>query len=166
MNYKSILFYLGSYSLIVSLFSVLNIFYSVYFDFIIGTNSYVITFLVSLIIGLLFLYIGKGEKKNISLTDQLIFILLAFFLIPFLISIPYFSSIYGISLIDSYFESVSGFTSTGFSTINSLKDIDEPLILWRSSSQWIGGLLFLMATIGTIGSKQIKINVHPCVLQH
>ena len=64
MNYKSILFYLGSYSLIVSLFSVLNIFYSVYFDFIIGTNSYVITFLVSLIIGLLFLYIGKGEKKK------------------------------------------------------------------------------------------------------
>ena len=40
---------------------------------------------------------------------------------------------------------------------DSLQRIDEPLILWRSSSQWIGGLLFLLATIGTIGSKNIKI---------
>jgi trk system potassium uptake protein TrkH len=41
--------------------------------------------------------------------------------------------------------------------MENVSDIDEPLILWRSSSQWLGGLLFLLATIGTIGSKQIKI---------
>tara|TARA_Y100000590_G_scaffold461099_1_gene621910 strand:- start:1062 stop:2165 length:1104 start_codon:yes stop_codon:yes gene_type:complete len=52
---------------------------------------------------------------------------------------------------------VSGFTTTGFSIIQNVKDYDEPLLLWRSSSQWIGGLIFLIATIGTIGSKQIKI---------
>ena len=85
MNYKGILFFLGIYSLLVSVFSILNIFYSIYFDFAIGLNSYLITFLISLIIGLLFFYIGRDHDKNISLTDQIIFILLTFILIPLLI---------------------------------------------------------------------------------
>ncbi len=157
MNYKGILFFLGIYTLLVSLFSLLNIFYSIYFDFLIGLNSYLITFLISLIFGSLFFFVGRNYNKDITLTDQIIFILLGFFLIPCLISIPYLLSIYDFGFIDSYFESVSGFTTTGFSIIHNIKDIDEPLILWRSSSQWMGGLLFLLITIGTIGSKQIRI---------
>jgi len=157
MNYKAILFYLGVYSLLVSIFSILNIFYSIYFDFILGLNSYLLTCVISTSIGLLFSYTGYSYRKNITLTDQIFVIILTFALIPCLISIPYFSSIYGISFLDSYFESISGFTTTGFSIIENIKNIDEPLILWRSSSQWLGGLFFLLATIGTIGSKQIKI---------
>ena len=157
MNYKSILFFLGIYSLLVSLLSILNILYSIYFDFIIDLNSYLITFLISLTIGSLFCYMGRNFSNTISLTEQIIFIVLSFILIPLIISIPYFFSIYNISLLNSYFESVSGFTTTGFSIIGNVENIDEPLLLWRSSSQWLGGLFFLLATIGTIGSKQIKI---------
>ena len=157
MNYKSILFFLGIFSLLVSLFSVLNILYSIYFNFIIDLNSYLITLFISLTLGCLFFYVGRHHSKNFTLTDQIIFILLIYFFIPLLISIPYFFSIYNINLLNSYFESVSGFTTTGFSIIQNVKDYDEPLLLWRSSSQWIGGLIFLIATIGTIGSKQIKI---------
>ena len=156
MNYKSILFFIGIYSLLVSLFSILNILYSIYFDFI-DLNSYLITFFISLIAGFSFYYVGRNHSKDITLTDQIIFVVLSFVLIPFLISIPYVLSIYDIGLLNSYFESVSGFTTTGFSIIENVENIDEPLMLWRSSSQWLGGLLFLLATIGTIGSKQIKI---------
>ena len=157
MNYKSILFFLGIYSFLVSILSLLNIFYSIYFDVNIGINSYLISFLISVTIGLLFFFIGKKHRKNFNLTEQVVFILLGFILIPFLITIPYVSSIYGINLLNSYFESVSGFTTTGFSILLNINNIDEPLLLWRSSSQWIGGLFFLVVTIGTIGSKQIKI---------
>ena len=156
MNYKSILFFIGIYSLLVSLFSILNILYSIYFDFI-DLNSYLITFFISLIAGFSFYYVGRNHSKDITLTDQIIFVVLSFILIPFLISIPYVLSIYDIGLLNSYFESVSGFTTTGFSIIENVENIDEPLMLWRSSSQWLGGLLFLLTTIGTIGSKQIKI---------
>ena len=142
MNYKAILFFLGIFSLVVSLFSVLNIFYSIYFEFTTGLNSYLITFLISLIGGLLFYYIGRNHNKDINLLEQIIFILLSFVLMPCLISIPYLFSNYDIGLLNSYFESVSGFTTTGFSIINNINNIDEPLILWRSSSQWIGGLFF------------------------
>jgi len=157
MNYKGILFFLGVYSLLVSFFSILNIFYSIYFDFIIGLNAYLITFFISLTIGLIFYFIGYNHRKDIALTDQFIFIFLSFILIPVLISIPFYFSIYNFDILNSYFESVSGFTTTGFSIIQNIENIDEPLVLWRSSSQWIGGLLFLLATIGTIGSKQIKL---------
>ena len=157
MNYKGILFFIGIYSLLVSFFSIINIFYSIYFDFIIGLNSYLITFLISLISGSIFYFIGRNYYKNISLLDQIIFILLSFIFIPVLISIPYYFSIYDLSLLNSYFESVSGFTTTGFSIIRNIENIDEPLKLWRSSSQWIGGFIFILSTIGTIGSRQIKI---------
>ena len=157
MNYKGILFYLGVYILLVSVFSIINIFYSIYFDFFIGLNSYIITLSLSIILGSIFYLVGRNYRKDIVLTDQIVFILLSFILIPLLISIPYFLSIYDISLLNAYFESVSGFTTTGFSIIYNINNIDEPLLLWRSSSQWMGGFLFLLITIGTIGSKQIKI---------
>jgi len=157
MNYKGILFFLGIFSLVISIFSILNILYSIYFDFIIDLNSYLITFFISATIGSFFYYIGYNFGKNISLTDQIIFILLGFFLLPCLISIPYIFSIYNIGFLNSYFESVSGFTTTGFSILQRVDNIDEPLLLWRSTSQWIGGLFFLITTIGTIGSRQIKI---------
>jgi len=124
MNYKSILFFLGIYSLLVSLFSILNILYSIYFDFIIDLNSYLITFFISLIVGSFFYYVGRNHNKDITLTDQIIFIVLSFILIPFLISIPYVLSIYDIGLLNSYFESVSGFTATGFSIIENVENVD------------------------------------------
>ena len=126
MNYKSILFFLGIYSLLVSLFSILNILYSIYFDFIIDLNSYLITFFVSLIVGSSFYYVGHDHSKDITLIDQIIFVVLSFILIPFLISIPYVFSVYDIGLLNSYFESVSGFTTTGFSIIENVENIDAP----------------------------------------
>ena len=79
MNYKSILFFLGIFALLISLFSVLNILYSIYFDFIIDLNSYLITFLISLAIGYSFWYVGRHHSKNFTLIDQIIFIVLIFF---------------------------------------------------------------------------------------
>ena len=157
MNHKGIFFFLGIYTLLVSFFSIANIFYSIYFDFLIGLNSYLITLSFSIFLGILFYFLGRNHNKDIALTDQIIFIILSFILLPLLICIPYYLSIYDIGLLNAYFESVSGLTTTGFSILFNINDIDEPLILWRSSSQWLGGLIFIIATIGTIGSKQIKI---------
>jgi len=164
MNYKSILFFLGIYFLFVSFLSFLNILYSIYFDFILDLNSYIITLIVSLIAGILFYLIGRKYSKNISIIDQIALIILTFIFVPLLISIPFFLSIYDITFLNSYFESISGFTATGFSIIDNIENIDEPLLLWRSSSQWLGGLFFLIAIVGTLGTKQVKIK--PVYLLH
>ncbi len=157
MNYKSILYFLGIYSLFISFFSILNIFYSIYFDHTLDLYSYFITFIISLLVGSFFCYLGYKHIQNITLSDQIMFIVISFVYVPLLISIPYFLSSYNINFLDSYFESVSGITSTGFSIIEDISYIDEPLLLWRSSSQWLGGLLLLIAIVGTIGSRQSKI---------
>jgi len=157
MNYKGIFFYLGLYSISVSILSLLNIAYSVYLHFNLNLNSYFISLAISLFIGLNLCFYGRDSNKNISSAEQIVLIILTFFLLPLLISIPYFLSGYNISFINSYFESVSGFTTTGFSVFENIELIDEPLLLWRSSSQWLGGFIFLIFAIGTLGSKYVKI---------
>ena len=94
MNHKGILFFLGIYSLFISFLSILNILYSIYFNFIIDIDSYVITLIISLLIGSLFCFIGRESHTNISISNQIFFILLSFLLIPLYISIPYYLSIY------------------------------------------------------------------------
>ena len=74
-----------------------------------------------------------------------------------MISIPYYFSIYNITFVNAYFEAVSGFTSTGFSIFENIKHLDESLILWRSSSQWIGGLYFLFSIILLIDIFDINL---------
>ena len=68
-------------------------------------------------------------------------------MIPIVLSIPFYFSIYNLTFLDSFFEAVSGFTSTGFTIFENIKHLDQGLILWRSSIQWIGGLYFLFSII-------------------
>ena len=68
-------------------------------------------------------------------------------LIPIVLSIPFYFSIYNLTFLDSYFKAISGFTSTGFTIFENIKNIDQSLIIWRSSTQWIGGLYFLFSII-------------------
>ena len=56
-------------------------------------------------------------------------------------------TIYNLTFLNSFFESISVFTSTGFTIFENIKHIDQSLILWRSSIQWIGGLYFLFSII-------------------
>ena len=72
---------------------------------------------------------------------------MGYILVPLIISIPFYLSIYNLTFLDSFFEAISGFTSTGFTIFSNIKNIDQSLILWRSSSQWIGGLYFLFSII-------------------
>jgi len=147
MNLKGISYYLGlsCYPIIVLAF--FNILYSSYFDHYLNLNSYFITLVVSFLFSVIFYYSSKNADKNINFIEQLFLIFLIYFFVSLLISIPYYLSYYQPLFIDSFFESVSGLTTTGFTTFNNVKLLDPTLIIWRSSSQWIGGLLFLVFLI-------------------
>jgi len=99
-----------------------------------------------LVIGLLFYKIKSSEKKP-TIFEKIITVLLGFFLLPLILSIPFYFSIYNLTFLNAMFETVSGFTSTGFTIFENIKHIDQGLILWRSSIQWIGGLYFLFSII-------------------
>ena len=145
MSYFSLI-YLGIFSLIISILSFFNIIYSYYFNLYLNLDSYIYSLIISIILGCIFL-LKKRDEYKISIYHKIITVISGYIILPLIISIPFYLSIYNISFLDSYFESLSGFTSTGFTIFDNIKHIDESLILWRSSSQWIGGLYFLFSII-------------------
>ena len=138
--------FIGSFFLLISILSFLNIIYSYYFNLYLNLDTYVYTLIISLCISILLFIRKKVYYKN-NIFDKILVVISGYIFIPLVISIPYFLSIYNLTFIDCYFEAISGFTSTGFTIFDNIKNIDESLVLWRSSSQWIGGLYFLFSLI-------------------
>ncbi|WP_415321676.1 hypothetical protein ABXT63_02820 [Candidatus Pelagibacter sp. Uisw_092] len=97
---------------------------------------------------MLIFYISKNNnEKKTTIYEKIFTILLGYFLLPLIIAIPFYFSIYNLTFVNSYFEAISGFTSTGFTIFDNINHIDQSLVLWRSASQWVGGLYFLFSII-------------------
>jgi trk system potassium uptake protein TrkH len=143
---KFILNYLGVFFILLSVLSFFNIIYSYYFNLYLNIDAYFYTFLISIIIGASSFIRNKIEIKN-TIYSKIIAVIIGYFLLPLIISIPYYFSIYNLSFLNCFFESVSGFTSTGFTVFENIKQLDQSLILWRSTSQWIGGIYFLFSIL-------------------
>ena len=147
MNLNGISYYLGLSCYPVTFLSFFNILYSSYFDHYLNLDSYILTLIISFLLGLGLHLFSKNSEKNIKFYEKLILMFLVYFLISLLISIPYYFGNYHLSFIDSFFESISGLTTTGFTVFYNVKFLDPTLLIWRSSSHWIGGLFFLIFLI-------------------
>ena len=156
MNFKGISYYLGLFCFPISILAFINILYSSYFDYFLSIDSYFTTLLISLILGTSLFFLGKKSEKRIKFIEQLVLIIFVYLISSLLISIPFYLSNYQVTFINSIFESISGITGTGFSTFENIKYLDPTLILWRSSSQWIGGLYFLFFLILIFSNKQFN----------
>jgi len=166
INYKGISYYLGLFCFPISLLAFFNILFSSYFNYFLNLNSYVITLGLSLVIGSIFYLFGNKTNKKIDFQEQLILVILIYLTISLLISAPYYLSNYQISFINSFFESMSGLTGTGFSVFEDIKYLDPTLILWRSSSQWIGGLYFLIFLIFIFSNTQYNYKLNNLVFSN
>ena len=138
--------YLSFFFGLISILSFFNIIYSYYLNLYLNLNTYYYSLVISLIISVLF-YKIKIPQKKILIFDKILTVFLGYLIIPIILSIPFYFSIYNLTFVNSYFEAISGFTSTGFSIFENIKLIDQSLILWRSSTQWLGGLYFLFSII-------------------
>jgi len=156
MNFKRISYYLGLFCFPISILAFINILYSSYFDYFLSINSYVTTLIVSFTIGSCLLFFGKRSEKRINFIEQLLLIILVYFLISVFVALPFYLSNYQVTFLNSLFESISGITGTGFSIFENIKYLDPTLILWRSSSQWIGGLYFLFFLVLIFSNKQFN----------
>ena len=138
--------YLSFFFAVISLLSFFNIIYSYYLNFYLNLNTYYYCLIASIFLSVLFFKVKSREKK-FSIFDKILTVFFGYLLIPVILSIPFYFSIYNLTFLNSYFEAISGFTSTGFSIFDNIKHIDQSIILWRSSTQWIGGLYFLFSII-------------------
>lgn len=91
-----------------------------------------------------------GKREAILLTALIWVILSMFGMIPFLLCGTHDS------ISDAFFETMSGFTTTGASVLTTLETIPHSLLLWRCLLQWIGGLgiiLFTLAVVPMLNNK-------------
>ena len=160
MNFKSISYYLGLFCFPICILAFINILYSSYFDYFLSINSYFITLVLSFSIGSALLFLSKQSKKRINFIEQLTLIILVYVLTSFFIAVPFYLSNYQVTFLNSLFEAVSGVTGTGFSIFDNIKYLDPTLILWRSSSQWIGGFYFLIFLILILSNKQFNYKMN------
>ena len=147
MNFRGISYYLGLSCYPVTFLSFFSILYSSYFDHYLNLDSYILTLVISFSSGAGLYFFSKNSEKNIKFYEKLILIFIVYLLVSLLISIPYYFGSYQLSFIDSFFEAISGLTTTGFTVLYNVKFLDPTLLLWRSSSHWIGGLFFIIFLI-------------------
>ena len=146
MNYIKLI-YLSVFCGIISILSFFNIVYSYYLNLYLNLNTYIYTFFIAIFLSIIFYISKNNDEKKTTIYEKILTILLGYFLLPIIISIPFYFSIYNLTFVNSYFEAISGFTSTGFTIFDNINHIDQSLILWRSASQWVGGLYFLFSII-------------------
>ena len=138
--------YLSFFFGLISILSFFNVIYSYYFNLYLNLNTYYISLISSFIIALLF-YKFENVKNKSTIFEKILTIFFGYILIPLVLALPFYFSIYNLTFVNSFFESISGFTSTGFTIFENIKHIDKGLILWRSSIQWVGGLYFVFSII-------------------
>lgn len=85
-----------------------------------------------------------GKREAILLTGLTWVILSLYGMLPFLICKTHFS------ITDAFFETISGFTTTGASVLNTLSEVPHSIILWRCICQWIGGLGIIIFTLAIL----------------
>jgi trk system potassium uptake protein TrkH len=112
--------------------------------------------LITLTIGLLFEF-GFRTTKEIERGDGFTIVAFTWLLIPLLGTLPYV--FLGLGFLDAFFETMSGFTTTGATILKVVEELPESALLWRSLTQWLGGmgvvLLFIsiLPRLGVGGSQ-------------
>lgn len=101
--------------------------------------------------GLALALIGKVTRRRISLPprDGFLFVALAWVFASALGALP-FSLAGTMSYVDAFFETISGFTTTGASILSDIEVIPKSLLLWRSTTHWLGGMGIVVLTVAIL----------------
>lgn len=159
MNIKAISVNVGKALLVSSLFMFLSMIVSL----IDGRDAAFAPLLISFIVTLLFgsfPFIFVKTRQTLSLKDGFLTIVLSWLLSFIFGMMPYV--MYGgeFTLINAWFESVSGYTTTGSTILNDIEALPRSLIFWRSSTHFIGGLgvvVFLLLVIPNASPYRLKL---------
>lgn len=95
------------------------------------------------------------EVETLTIGEILVLISIAWLIVPFIGAIPFF--LHGMSPLDAVFESISGWTTTGLTVASNLETLPKSIILYRSITQWIGGLGVIVLALSVIrGQEALK----------
>jgi trk system potassium uptake protein len=110
-------------------------------------SSYFVGLGISIFLGLLLVYRNRPEKENkqkiFTLTQGLLFVAISFIILPLIGAFAFLEAL-DFHFLNAYFESISGYTTTGFTMFSSLDTLSKSLLIWRALTQWMGGIGIIM----------------------
>jgi len=98
---------------------------------------------------------GKNEFLSIHKRESYMIVTLSWLIISITGSFPFIFSGSIPSFVDSFFESISGFTTTGASILTDIESLPKSILLWRSTTHWIGGIGIIVLVIMIMPSLRI-----------
>lgn len=122
--------------------------------------SFLITALASLFVGFAVTLISKPGNRLIYAKEGFVIVALAWLALSAIGAVPFVLSGEVRSYDDAFFETVSGFTTTGASVLTDIEGMSHGLLFWRSFTHWVGGmgvLVFIMAIIPSVCDRSIHI---------
>ena len=147
---------------IISITFALPIGVAVYFQEYEVVSSFLIPGIICIALALIVLVLGKGKKIAMTPRDAFIVVAAAWFFASLLGALPLYLSSWVPSFTDAFFESVSGFTTTGATNLPDVEILPKALNMWRCQMHWLGGMgivaltVALMPLLGVGGFKLIK----------
>ena len=101
-------------------------------------------------IGLLLAALGKGGERQLTRRDGYVLVSFAWVAFSLFGMLPFYIGGYIPDIADAFFETMSGFSSTGATNLDDIESLPHGILFWRSMTQWIGGLGIIMFTIAVL----------------
>lgn len=114
--------------------------------------AFIITMALTTMSGLALKYLGYNAENSMGRRDAYLLVTLTWVVFSVFGALPFVVSGYLSSYTDAFFETMSGFTTTGASIIDNVEKLPHGLLFWRSMTQWIGGLGIVFFTIAVLPS--------------
>ena len=159
MNYKMVRYTLGIILLFEALFLVAPILTALYFGEQKSLIASGITALICIVIAAPFV-IKKPKNTDLYAKEGFVIVSLSWVILSVFGALPFVISGAIPSFIDAFFETVSGFTTTGSSIVPAVEDLPKAMLMWRSFTHWVGGmgvLVFIMAILPLSGAQNMHI---------
>lgn len=150
MNFRIIANIIGFLLFLTGLFMLPGIFFSIYYQSD-DIYSLLISGLGTSISGIILWFLTrKNEKSQMSRRDSYLIVSLGWIIISAFGAIPFV--IYGAipSYTDAFFETVSGFTTTGASILSDIESVPYGLLFWRSMTHWLGGMGIIVLSLAIL----------------
>lgn len=113
-------------------------------------NSFIITAAITLCVGTALFFFGYHAERKLSKRDGIIIVSISWVVVSIFGMLPYYISGYIPDITNAFFETMSGFTSTGSTILDDIEALPHGLLFWRSMTQWIGGLGIVFFTLAVL----------------
>ncbi|MDO5036397.1 MAG: TrkH family potassium uptake protein [Porphyromonas sp.] len=150
LNYWFVLKIIGTLALIQIPFLLISLGFSYYYKDTAHVSLWT-TVAVASIIGLSMVYLGRrSNRASIGRKESMITVSLSWLIVSLIGMLPYLLGGYLPSFTDAYLEAVSGYTTTGITTISDLSKIPRSILFWRSITQWQGGIGIIVVLVALV----------------